>query len=223
MTTLYFYVLTTGFPPGEEERRLRYIRPHLPPDVDVKVVINSGGPEFLDRARDFGTAKESMYRDFAEFDPTAVDAVVVSGALDPGLPELRSKARVPVIGPGEASLFVASVIGEPLTIITVDEHAVEATHQLLRQVPAKPEIVSIRSTETPVRAVMDDMPAARAALLEQCQRAVQEDGAGAIYLGCMIYSMIDVMDDVRSSVNVPVIDPLAISLSAALSCAESSR
>ncbi|MEI2384448.1 aspartate/glutamate racemase family protein [Breoghania sp. JC706] len=48
------------------------------------------------------------------------DAVVMGHFQDPGLHELRSALRIPVIGTGEATLLAASTLGRRLGLVTLD-------------------------------------------------------------------------------------------------------
>lgn len=109
--------------------------------------------------------------------------LILASGLDPGLAAVREAAAVPVVGPGESSLFVASVVGRRASIVTVDEHAVAATEAFLKQAPVRPEIVSIRSMDTPVREIVSDLEKGRNALSCEVTAAVRDDGAGTVVLG----------------------------------------
>ena len=56
-----------------------------------------------------------------ESEEAGYDAYVMGHFQDPGLYELRSTLRIPVVGPGESTLLAASQLGRRLGLITLDE------------------------------------------------------------------------------------------------------
>ena len=187
----------------------------IPPEVSIEAVALPG-PEFLDRPEHFdeaiaaaGAWAEAMPKD-------RYDVLISAGALDPGLPLLRKLAPIPVIGPGEASLFVGFILGGPLSIVTVDEHAVAKTLDFLEQTRTKPVIASIRSLDVPVRQIVADLDRGREALRREARAAVEKDGATAIMLGAMTLGTLGVAQDLRDDLGVPVINPLEAAVQAAL-------
>lgn len=212
MPHLLYFVPTSGYDAAERERRLQVMRPLLAPGFTVDFLTLLGTPEFLDQASDFDAAKRAGLAAIGSISSEQCAAVIEGGALDPGLQELRAAARVPVIGPGEASLFVARLLGQRLSIITVDEHAVAATRTMVREVRERPEVVSIRSMNTPVRRIVSNLEAGRAALRREAEAAVREDGADVVYLGSMTLPTLGITAELRRQLGVPIIDPLAVAL-----------
>jgi allantoin racemase len=187
----------------------------LPSGIHLEAV-SLPGPEFLDRAEHFDQAIAAAAEWAATIPAGRYDVLVSAGALDPGLPQLRQLAPVPVVGPGEASLFIGFVLNRPLAIVTVDEYAVAKTHDFVRQTAVKPEIISIRSIDFPVRRIVSDLDGGRAALRREARQAVTADGAQSIMLGAMTLGTLGIAQDIREELGVPVINPLEAALSAAV-------
>jgi allantoin racemase len=211
---------TSGYTPEELDRRVALAAARVPADVEFVVAVPPDAPEFLDQGKDFGRAISAAGDFVRGVADSGVDVIIASGAIDPGLAQVRAAVQIPVIGPGEASLYAASVVGRPISLVTVDEHAVVTAKRCLDNVVAKPEVVSIRSIEVPVREVMKDFERAREALRRECKMAVAEDGAEGIFLGCMVFGTLDIADELRSSLGVPVFDPFAISIDTAYQVAQ---
>ncbi len=205
----------SGMSDEERERRAAYIGGLLPPGVEFDVLVSPTSPKFLDAQAHFGEAVDAGAEFFGTLDPSVYAVAVEAGALDPGLARLRAVARVPVIGPGEASMFLASIVGLPLSVVTVDRYAVVATHEFLADLAVKPPIASVRSMEMPVKGMLDDLEGGRRRLIEECERAVREDGAEALYLGSMTLGTLGVVDTLHRSLAVPVFNPYPIALGAA--------
>jgi allantoin racemase len=212
--TVALVAATSGYTSDELEHRRTLLQRHLPPGCVADADSVSGGPEFLDRGSHFADAGRAAVEYFSGLGSTAWDVVIWAGAIDPALSEIRSVSPVPVVGPGEASMFVAAVIGKPLTVVTVDEHAVRNTHTMLDGLVVKPPIASVRSMDVPVRRIMSDREGARRALHREIQAAVDEDGAAAVYLGAMTLGTLGV-DDLRRSLPISILSPIEVAAAVA--------
>jgi allantoin racemase len=221
MPTIMYYLATAGYNAEEQQRRREIMAPFLPEDYHVVFATAHEAPEFLDEARDFDRAMAAVANHIGTIGPEQCDVMVTGGALDPGVPVARRQIRVPLVPPGEASLYVAYLAGLPTSIVTVDEHAIAATHRFVEQTAVKPEIVSMRSMATPVRRIVSDLEAGRAALVREAKAAIHEDGARAVYLGSMTLPTLGLTDYLRQELGVPVYDPLRIALKMAVEIIES--
>lgn len=215
MTTVGFINGSSGF--TEEERALRAgMYGEFLPGVDVRVEGIPDAPAFFDEGKHFGEALSAAERYFSSLDADRFDVIVWAGAIDPGLSEVRALSPVPVVGPGEASMSLAAINGRPLSIVTVDEHAVPVSHAMLSRLVAKPPIASVRHIGVPVRTLVNNRPRGIAAMLEEARRAVDEDGAESIYLGSMTLGTLGVDDRLRSDLGVAVFNPLRIAATTAM-------
>jgi len=213
-----FCIATTGYSDAERERRRQQMLLQLPPGFDLDVVVVPNGPEFLDARADFGRAVEAASAFLADPAIRAYDVLVSAGAIDPGLARFRSISPVPVVGPGEAAMFLGHVLGRPLSIVTVDEHAVVASHELLEETTTKPEIASVRSMDLPVRQIVQDLDRGRNRLVAEATQAVREDGAGTLYLGAMTLGTLGVDRQLQDELGVFVINPIRVALATAVQC-----
>jgi allantoin racemase len=211
---------TSGYRDDEQARRNAILEAMLPPGITVEAVALPG-PEFLDRAEHFDEAIAAAAAWAAAMPADRFDVVISAGALDPGLPQLRKLAPVPIIGPGEASLFIGYLLGRPLSIVTVDEYAVAKAHGFVEQTATKPTIVSIRSIDFPVRRIVSDLDGGRAALRREVRAAVKEDGAATIMLGAMTLGTLGIAQELRDELGVPVINPLEAAIQAAIATVRS--
>jgi allantoin racemase len=214
--TLLYYLATSGYDQAEQERRLAVMAPFVPEGYRLAFATAAGSPDFLDHAADFAAASRAAREGVAALGPEQGEAIILGGALDPGLAELRARATLPVIGPGEAALFVAALYGRPLAIIVQDDAAVEAGHRLVEQTRVKPPVVAVRPLGIPVRTLVADLESGRRALREVAQAALQTDGAAALYLGSMTLPTLGLTEALRARLGVPVFDPLRIALRAAV-------
>ena len=68
---------------------------------------------------------------------------------------------------------------------------------------------------------MSDLEAGRSALMREASAAVHEDGAKALYLGCMTLTTLGLGEQLRQELGVPIFDPIRISLRMAVEVIES--
>jgi allantoin racemase len=211
---------TSGYSQPEIQRRQDLIGSWLPVGFAIELIGSPKSPEFLDEAHHFDDAVAEAGALLSSLTPEEFAVVIEGGALDPGLDKARAASPVPVVGPGEASMYVASILNRPTSIITVDEHAVAAAERMLAILPMAPPISSIRSIETPVREVMKDFGRAEARILHSAERAIADDGAEAIFLGAMILGMLPASGTFRERLGVPVFNPVRIAVAAAVQLAQ---
>jgi allantoin racemase len=216
MRRIGYYAPISGFSEAELARRRAIIARFVPSDVEVELVASAGAPTFIDQRADFGSAVSAASSFLASVDPTKYDVLISAGAIDPGLDKLRAASPLPLIGPGEAAMYVASIIGARLSIVTLDEWAVEVARTLIETLEVKPPIASIRGIDMPARQIVDDLEAARAATMREARNAVRDDGAAAIYLGAMTLGTLDVDVPLRRELVVPVLNPVQIAFGTAV-------
>lgn len=214
MPHLIYLESVTGYEPREDARRLDLLRSLAGPGVTIEMRKAPGGPAILERQEDFDQAHRAGLAAVRAIAPAECGALIAAGAVDPGLGELRRAARVPVIGPGEASLYLASLLGARLVILTV-EPAVAAAHAMIEVVRTRPPVVVVRSLRTTVRKILADPDEGRRLLRHEAAAAVREERADVLYLGSMTQGSLGIASDLRAELGVPVLDPLPVSLHAA--------
>jgi Asp/Glu/hydantoin racemase len=140
MSHLIYLEAVTGYDAAENARRLALLRSYLSPGFTVDTLRPADGPKILEEPEHFAQMQRAALGAVRSVAPEACGAIIAGGAVDPGLRELRAAARVPVIGPGEASLYLARLLGSRLAILTV-EPAVPGAYAMIQNVAAKPAVV----------------------------------------------------------------------------------
>ena len=129
---------------------------------------------------------------------------------DPGLLAAREAARGPVLGIAEAAMHAASFLATGFSVVTTLGRTRIIAEHLLRGYGMEHHCRRVRSTELAVLELDDPASNARARILDECRRALDEDGSGAIVLGCA--GMADLAAALSRDLGVPVIDGVGVAV-----------
>ena len=144
------------------------------------------------------------------------DAVCMDTVSDSGLYALRSQLSIPVIGPGLVSYCVASMVAKKFSIITMWDKWRHLYEKNLDSYHLWDKCASVRAiNEQPnQKDLLSGKPdTVFERLVEEAQKAVDEDGAGAILLGST--TMHEAVAYMQPRLSVPVINPDPVALKVA--------
>jgi len=126
---------------------------------------------------------------------------------DPGIDACREVTDKPVVGIAESSMYVANMLGAQFSVATVLPRAKDLVEETVRTTGLESQCASVRCTDLSVVETETARDAACEALLEASEKAIEEDGAEAICLGCAGMGKLDV--ELEKELPVPVIDSVA--------------
>ena len=136
-----------------------------------------------------------------------VDAVIIACFDDTGLDAVRSAVDVPVVGIGEAAYHAASFLACRFSVITTLGRSVPGIEANLVSYGLSAKCARVRATEIPVLALENGDPKTQEKIESEIERAMAEDRAEAIVLGCA--GMADLMARLSNRFGLPVIDGVA--------------
>lgn len=110
------------------------------------------------------------------------DAVIVAAFGDPGLAGLREVLPVPVLGMSESALASACLIGHRFAIVAISRRITAWYRETVESHGLIGRLAGIRHLDTPLARIGGVQEDHGAALVELCERAVDEDGAEVIIL-----------------------------------------
>lgn len=124
---------------------------------------------------------------------------------------LRELGRGPVLGIAEASMYTACMLGHRFSIVTTGESWLPLLGDAVRRYGLASRCASVRTTHL---SVLDQEAATPAdvyqLILDESRRALDEDGAEVICLGCA--SMTGLDKDLERDLDVPVLDGVVCAL-----------
>ena len=137
-----------------------------------------------------------------------VDGVVVACFDDPGIGACREVFSGPVIGICEAAVKAASMLSTSFSVVTTLPRSVPVIEHLIHGYGLSHRCRRVRSAEIPVLALEEVGSGAREKVRDEILRAVREDRAEAVVLGCA--GMADLTDWLTQETGVPVIDGVTV-------------
>lgn len=155
-------------------------------------------PRFIETYEDEAKAARGMIQ--LVRDHTDADAIIVACHCDPNLDLMKEIASCPVVGIGEASMKIATMLGHRFSVVAATVHSLPNKEALIRKYHLQDLAVS-------VRAVSDT---GKEGYREAAQTAVEKDGAEVIVLGCA--GMTGVDRYLEKNIGVPVLDGVICAL-----------
>ena len=174
------------------------------PGVEVAAINPAHGPASIEGYFDEVFAAPGLVEEVAKGDAAGFDAFVVACFDDTGLEAARSAARGPVIGVGEAAFHLASLIAHRFSVVTTLSRSIAPIEANLTKYGLASRCARVRACEVPVQALDDPTSGASEKLSAEIDRAMAEDGAGAIVLGCA--GMADLAAALARRHGLPVVD-----------------
>lgn len=138
------------------------------------------------------------------------DAVVIACFDDTGLDAARCLTDKPVIGIGEAAYHYASIIANKFSVVTTLARSVPALEHNLHRYGLIARCARVRSSEVAVLELEHPGSDARNRISAEIGRAVAEDRAEAIVLGCA--GMADLAEMLAQEHGLPVLDGVSCAI-----------
>jgi allantoin racemase len=177
------------------------------PNTRIVGRTSSFGPASIEGHYDEALATIGMLKAVKAGDQEGCDAHVIACFGDPGLLAAREITSVPVLGIAEAAMRAASFVAIHFSVVTTLSRTRVIAEHLVRTYGMEQACRKVRAVDV---AVLDlDKPESnvRELLLRECREALDQDGIGAIVLGCA--GMADLAHDLSMKLGIPVIDGVA--------------
>lgn len=186
------------------ERRKKLFR--LCAGTEIDSVGIERGPSSIECRYDEILAIPEVVKRVKEAEDEGVDACVVNCFGDPGVRASREVVNIPVVGPCESSLLVAASLCNKFSVITVLKSVVGLIEENAKLYGIDEKLASARAVDIPVLELHEDNEATSKALFEGGKKALEDDGAELLILGCT--GMTGMAEKLSKELGIYVIDPL---------------
>ncbi len=162
------------------------------------------GPASIESYYDEYMAAPGTIDEVMKGDRDGCDAFVIACYGDPGLQGAREATAKPVLGIGETSLYTAAMLAARFSVVTVIPRIRTMIEEMVAGYGFSLKCVSVRTTPYYVLDIERDPTGAMQALRDEARRAMEEDTAEAILLGCAGFASFAA--DLERELGIPVLD-----------------
>ncbi|MFC1477357.1 aspartate/glutamate racemase family protein [candidate division KSB1 bacterium] len=173
-------------------------------DYEVTCVFTPGAPRFIETYEDQVKAAPGMLTLIREHEKD-YDAFINACHCDPNLDAMKECNAKPVVGIGEASMKLASMLGHRFSVLSTDLHSIPNKEALIRKYNLERVCASVRAPG-PEYAGSDD----EEKYYTTARKAIEEDMAEVIVLGCA--GLVGLDKKLQKRLNVPVLDGVICAL-----------
>jgi allantoin racemase len=173
-------------------------------DFEVDCISTPAAPKFIETYEDQIKSAPGMVKVLKE-NEEEFDAFVIACHCDPNLDVMKEITKKPVVGIGEASMKMASMLGHRFSVVSTDRHSIPNKEALIRK-------YHLQYLAASVRAPLDDMKELtdKEKYFNVARLAVEEDMAEVIVLGCAGMTGLD--KRLQKELGVPVLDGVICAL-----------
>ncbi|WP_027664198.1 aspartate/glutamate racemase family protein [Rhizobium leguminosarum] len=174
--------------------------------TEIIAATSRMGPVSIEGHYDGALAIPGLLAELKERQGVGYDAAVIACFDDTGLEAARSFADVPILGLCESAVVTAGFLAQRFTVVTTLERSRVLIDNLVRRY-GMGDRAKVRASDIPVLELEDAASGAIGKLRAEIERALVEDGAEAIVLGCA--GMTDLARELQEIYGVPVVDGVA--------------
>ena len=186
------------------------------PGTDIVAVNPADGPVSIEGYYDEAFSTPGVLAEIAKGEALDVSAHIIACFDDTGLEAARSLAQAPVIGIGEAAFHLASLVAYRFAVVTTLSRSIASIETNLVRYGLAGRCAKVRACEVPVLALDDPACNASAQISAEIERAMLEDRAEAIVLGCA--GMTDLAVRLTEHHGLPVIEGVSCAVKLAEAC-----
>jgi allantoin racemase len=175
-------MLIGGLLEGDLNRRIEILRGYASPGTEINLVMTRNPPPSVDSLAEMELAAPGILERVVKSEKEGADAVLIWGGHDPSLLSARSLVDIPVLGPGSASMHVASFLADYFSLIVQLPEVEQLAWRQIRDYKLEEKCVGVYSVDIPVLEL--GKPESYEAVKETVIESI-DDGADAVCFGCM--------------------------------------
>ncbi|NKB39337.1 MAG: hydrogenase expression protein HupH [Gammaproteobacteria bacterium] len=173
------------------------------------------GPASIESTFDEALAQPDTLVKVLEAEEEGCDAIVINCLGDPALNPAREIVNIPVVGPYQASMHLANMLGDNFAVISVLDNVRLLLEHLAAKYSLSERYVGFDYVNISVLDLEADLDGLVKAMTEKSVMLIEGQQANSIILGCT--GMLGCAQGIRTQLldrglDVPVIDPLVAAI-----------
>ena len=174
------------------------------PTTEVVAVNPEMAPASIESYYDEFLCVPGILDEIMKGDRQGFNAYIIGCYGDPGLNAAREVTDKPVIGIAEASLYTAAMLAARFSIVTIIPRFKVCLEEMVRSYGFEHRVANIRTTPLYVLDAESDQQRCLKELGAEARRAMEEDDAEAILLGCGGFA--EFANQLEQEIGIPVLD-----------------
>jgi allantoin racemase len=174
--------------------------------TEIEARTSAMGPVSIEGYYDEAFSIPGLLAEIRDGEAKGADAAIIACFDDTGLDAARAMANIPVLGLCESAVTLAALLAKRFTVVTTLERSRVPIEELLQRYGMDGR-AKVRAADIPVLSLDDPASGAGDKLRAEIARALAEDKAEAIVLGCA--GMADLARELEAEFGVPVVDGVA--------------
>ena len=182
-----------------------YLSQFKGPETELEVTSLTEGPRHL-RYYSYGSlVVPKILKIIKEAEKENFDAAIIGCFYDPGLREAREIAeKLMVTAPAEASIHIAVTLGQRFSIIVGSTKGIPLMRENVIKYGFQHHLASFQAIGMEVLDLQMDPEETKRRILQAAEKAIEQDGAEVIILGCT--HQFGFYQELQGALGVPVID-----------------
>lgn len=196
------------------EETEKEVEKFLSSDTEIDVEGIKYGTASIETSYDEYFCAPNILKIVEEAEKDGFDGIYINCFGDPGFEGAREVVDIPVVSAGHTSIFIAAELSHKFSILTILESSVPRDEEKVIKEGLSEKLASVRSIDIPVLD-LEDRSKLTKALVKESKKAINEDGAHAIVLGCT--GMVGLGDEIEKGLSdlgyyIPVVHPVPTSI-----------
>lgn len=180
-----------------------HARMYANPGTEITSVSAASGPRSIEGEYDVALAAVGTLERLVAHE-REYDGFVVACGCDPGLYACREITAKPVVGIGEASMFMACLLGHKFTSMTAMWRMVPRMEKIVKKYGLWDRCASVRAAGATVLDIAEDRDKLVEAFIKEAKIAIEQDGADVICLSGA--AMVEMDKKMEQALGIPVTD-----------------
>ena len=195
------------YPEVERQRRIDVALSYASEEVGIGIIPIGASPYHgLDPASIQGV-HPIVHKAYVQAEKEGYDAVVPLGMLDLGVDGGRSLVDIPVIGPAQACLHVAALLGERFGLICYQPEMIPRHRAQIAGFGMNDWLAGFRSVSMPIREMTDNRDKLTETFVAKARELIEEEGADLIIPHGISQCPIHIKPDwLSKELGVPVVE-----------------
>lgn len=181
-------------------------------DTQINVVsFRAGGPQHLEFRTYEALVIGDIIRAARDAATSGMDAMVIGCFYDPGIEAAREiSGSTVVVGPCQAAVQIAGNLANRFSVIVGQNKWIQQMTERVHTYGYGDRLASMQPINIAVPDLQADCEFTARQIIEAGRRAIDEDGAEALILGCTC--TFGLFEAVQKELKVPIIDPINAAL-----------